>query len=445
MTGHAGPSPGRERRPLGGGRPAVRPSGRDAAPDLLIIGGGVVGLTVALEARRRHEGLAVTVLEKEDQCGAHASGRNSGVVHAGFYYTSDSLKARFTREGNRRLTAYCREKDLPIDRCGKLVVARDEDEAVRLGTLLRRGEANGVPLEMVEPGEAREIEPLARTTGRALYSPSTATVDPGAVMRSLVADARRAGVDVRTGCEYLGRDDRGIVTSRGRMSAGYVVNAAGLYADRVARDFGFSRRYRILPFKGLYLESRREKVPLRTHVYPVPELEYPFLGVHFTLTPGDRLTIGPTATPALWREQYGAWENFDAGELVEILGLEARLFLENAFQFRELAWREMKKYSRARLVRRAAGLVTRDLSTEDWRWGNPGIRAQLLDVEENRLVMDFQWEADGRSLHVLNAISPAFTCAFPLAEHLMDQVDAHAGLAETSQPQEVDHVGTPLD
>ncbi|HKJ89270.1 MAG TPA: FAD-dependent oxidoreductase, partial [Gammaproteobacteria bacterium] len=202
--------------------------------DFLVIGGGVMGVTMALSLKRRHPDCTVTLIEKEPEFGRHASGRNSGVLHAGFYYTADSLKARFTREGNRRLTEYCLERGLPINRCGKLVVARDEGELERLGTLLERGRTNGVELREVSAEEAREIEPHARTVGRALYSPTTSTVDPGAVMASLVSDAEAAGVDLRAGVAYLGREGGAVRTSAGRVEAGYMINAAGLYADRVA-------------------------------------------------------------------------------------------------------------------------------------------------------------------------------------------------------------------
>lgn len=394
-----------------------------AATDFLVIGGGVIGLGLALEARRRHPGARVTVLEKEEACGLHASGRNSGVLHAGFYYTADSLKARFTRDGQRAMAAYCDERGLGINRCGKLVVARSEDDLAGLDELLRRARANGVEVYEVDEAEARRLEPRARTVDRALWSPSTASVDPAEVMASLARDAQAAGVEVRAGTRYLGRTADGVLTSAGKLAAGYVVNAAGLYADRIARDFGFSEHFRILPFRGLYLYADAGDGFLQRHVYPVPELRYPFLGVHFTVTAAGRVKIGPTALPALWREHYGGLDGFRWDEFLEVGRRVAGLFRADDFEFRNLARRELPKGWKRELVKLASGLVSEPIDRLGWRWGKPGIRAQLVNVRERRLEMDFRYEGDQRSFHVLNAVSPAFTCAFPFAAHVFDQID----------------------
>lgn len=395
--------------------------------DFLVVGGGVVGLSIARELRRRRRDASVVLLDKEEGPARHASGRNSGVLHAGFYYTADSLKARFTRAGNLAWTGYCRERRLPLRACGKLVVASRPEELPVLDELLRRGRANGVPVSEVDEKTAREIEPRARTLGRALHSPTTSVVDPAACVEALAADAAAEGVDLRWGCAYLGRSGKAVRTSRGELEAGYLINAAGLYADRVARDFGFSRRYRILPFKGLYLYSDEPAGAFRAHVYPVPDIRNPFLGVHVTVTVDGRAKIGPTAIPALWRENYGGLEGFSASELAEILARQAGLLLGADFDFRRLAWEEARKNSRRVMVSLAARLASGVEPSRYRRWGRPGIRAQLMDVEKRSLVMDFLLEGDGGSLHVLNAVSPGFTCAFPFAAHVVDRVEAQAG------------------
>jgi len=225
---------------------------------------------------------------------------------------------------------------------------------------------------------------------------------------------------------FVSAEGEAVQTTRRRITAGFVINAAGLYADRIARWFGFSESYRILPFKGLYLYDRSGQDPISRHIYPVPELQYPFLGVHFTVTALGAVKIGPTAIPSFWREQYGGLSNFQLGELLEIGSLEARLFAANSFDFRTLAFREMKKYSRRNLVRMAAELVDGVPPAPEWAWGTPGIRAQLVDVNEGRLVMDFVVESDEKSLHVLNAVSPAFTCSMPFAAWLADQIESGA-------------------
>jgi L-2-hydroxyglutarate oxidase len=401
----------------------VAPAALPPTADFLVIGGGVIGVTLAWELRRRHPDSRVVLLEKEAQCGQHASGRNSGVLHAGFYYTADSLKARFTVEGNRRLTEYCRERALPIRPCGKLVVASRPGDLAGLSELLRRGKANGVRLEELTAEDARRIEPRVRTLERALYSPSTASVDPRVVLAALVEDAQRAGVEIFTGTAYHRRVPGGVRTSAGTISTGYLVNAAGLYADRVARQYGFSQRYQILPFKGLYLEDGPGAPKFRTHIYPVPDLHNPFLGAHVTVTVDGRTTLGPTATPAFWREHYRGIENFRLGESVEIVAREAGLFLRNDFGFRGLALRELRKYNRRHLVRLSSVLAD-GIRLQDYpRWRAAGIRAQLFDIHQRKLEMDFRYEGDHESFHVLNAVSPAFTCSLPFSAHLADQID----------------------
>jgi len=390
--------------------------------DFLVVGGGIVGLTLALELKRRYGDCSVTLLEKEPACGLHASSRNSGVLHAGFYYTADTLKARLTLQGNRRLTAYCRERGLRLSRCGKLVVTTGPADLPGLEELLRRGRTTGVPLEVLSPEEARRIEPRAKTAERALFSPCTATVDPAEVVASLVGDARAAGIAVLTGTAYRARGRGGAVTSAGTIGAGYLVNTAGLYADRIALEYGFSERYRILPFRGRYLLAEPGAPHMRTHIYPVPNLENPFLGVHITRGVDGGVKIGPTATPALWREHYEGWGNFKLGECLSIAAQETGLLLRNDFGFRRLALAELREYGRRALVRRAALLADGVQAAGFRRWGRAGIRAQLFDIRARRLEMDFRYEGDERSFHVLNAVSPAFTCALPLAEHLAERI-----------------------
>jgi len=381
-----------------------------ALSDFLIAGGGIIGLSVARELKRRHRGARVLVLDKEPRLAMHASGRNSGVLHAGFYYSPDSLKARFTRLGNARLTEYCLERGLPIRQCGKLVVARSEGELPQLDELHRRGVANGVALQMITAEEARAIEPRARVFERAIWSPSTSTVDPHAVMASLQRDALAEGIEIRLDTLYRRND----------FDAGFVVNAAGLYADVVAREFGFSQSYRILPFKGRYLYSSEPPGALRTHIYPVPDPLFPFLGIHLTVAVDGSVKIGPTAAPALWREQYDAFEGFHAGEALGIAVRGIALMTGDA-ALRRHAFAELRK-SRRGIVALAASLAGGVRAEDYTRWGKPGIRAQLYDVRRRALEMDFVLEGDQRSLHILNAVSPGFTCAIPFAEYVADRI-----------------------
>ena len=392
--------------------------------DFLVIGGGVIGISIARELKSRNPNSGVCILEKEHQCGLHASSRDSGVLHAGFYYTADSLKARFTKEGNQRLTKYCEVKNLALKKCGKLVVAQNESELVWLDELMTRARNNGVPLELITDEESQAIEPRAKTYQKALFSPTTASINPTELVKSLLSDAIQEGVQLKTNTQYIHRVGKSsIKTSNGIFEAKYIINAAGLYADKIGRDFNFSKDHRILPFKGLYLYSNEPPGALNTHIYPVPDLTNPFLGVHFTITSDDKIKIGPTAIPAFWREQYQGWSNFNMPELTEIILRQAGLFLSSNFDFKALAFRELKKYSKPLLVSLAAKLA-KGVDIKHYRqWGLAGIRAQLLNIRKKELEMDFVLEGDKQSMHILNAISPGLTCALPFADYVCDQVE----------------------
>ena len=390
--------------------------------DFLVLGGGIIGISIGRELKRRYAGARVTVLEKEPGCGLHASGRNSGVLHAGFYYSPDSLKAKLTRLGNRKLTAYCESRKIPLNKCGKLVVAADRSGHDRMKVLLDRAKANGIELHEVSEETARRIEPRVKTFERALFSPTTSTVNPGQVMAAMTRDAVLEGVDIRCGVRYLSGSREGVHTSAGGVTAGYVVNAAGLYADRIAKEYGFSEHYRILPFKGLYLHSDEPAGAIRTNIYPVPDLERPFLGVHFTVMADGHVKVGPTAIPALWREQYEGFGRFKWSEVFEVMRRTFGLVVSSRFDFLRLAAHELPKCFRSRMVKLAAGLADGVTAEHYRRWGHPGIRAQLVDITKGKLEMDFVIEGDHRSMHVLNAVSPGFTCALPFAELVCDRI-----------------------
>ena len=394
-----------------------------SSTDFLILGGGIIGICVARELKRRFPDSGVTLLEKEVACGLHASGRNSGIIHAGFYYSADSLKAKLTRAGNQAMIDYCEAKKIPLNRCGKLVVAKDEKDLSQLDELLRRGVANGVPLENLTEQQARQIEPRVKTHERAIFSPSTTSANPQRVIEEMTRDAITEGITIRTGVRYLQSKKGVVVTSQASFTPGHVVNAAGLYADKIALDFGFSESYRILPFKGLYLYSDEPPNRFRTNIYPVPDLRNPFLGVHFTVKEDGCAKIGPTAIPALWREQYRGFDNFKFGEFIEVLFREAGLMLSSSFDFQKLAVEEVQKYSRPRLVSLASKLAHGVRPEHYRRWGEPGIRAQLLDIKNRKLEMDFVIEGDAHSTHLLNAVSPGWTCAIPFARYAVDQIE----------------------
>ncbi|QER42324.1 L-2-hydroxyglutarate oxidase [Thermodesulfobacterium sp. TA1] len=387
--------------------------------DFLIIGAGIIGLALGLKLKERFPEKEVYIIEKEKELGFHSSGRNSGVLHAGFYYYPDSLKAKFTKKGNEELTRYCEVKGLGIRKCGKVVVAKSEEDLPTLYELKRRGEANGVEVYLIDEKELKDLEPNAKTFQKALWSPTTSTVDPIEVLNALKKDLETMGVKFFFNTPYQKRlGENEIFAGKILFSAEKIINASGLYADKIAKDFGFGKDYVILPFKGLYLEYTGTSQFISRNIYPVPNLKNPFLGVHFTIKIDGTIKIGPTATPCLSRENYGLFSNFKLNEMTEIGKYLFLLFFKNS-KFRSLALDELKKYWKSYLISEAQKLVYYMDQRGFNRWGKPGIRAQLLHKDTLELVQDFVVEGDQHSLHILNAVSPAFTACLPFAEYVV--------------------------
>ncbi|MBF0569349.1 MAG: L-2-hydroxyglutarate oxidase [Candidatus Omnitrophica bacterium] len=392
----------------------------NAKYNFIIIGAGIIGLSIARRLKQSSPSSRILIIDKEPDVGAHSSGRNSGVLHGGFYYTADSLKARFTVEGNRALKEYCHAKGIPFNACGKLVVAMDEKELEKLHELERRGIRNGSNVRLIDAAQAKEMEPNVYTFKKALYSPDTASLDPKEVLHALKGDLLKEGVQIMFSTAYRGHQGNAVRTSQGDFEGGKIISCAGLYADKVAQDFGFGKKYTMIPFKGLYLKYAKNKTDVRMNIYPVPNLRNPFLGVHYTKTVDGTIKIGPTAIPAFWRENYTFREHFRLSEFAEIAFQEAKLFCTNSFGFRDLAFDEISKYNREHFIRLATKMVPVDPQGFG-EFTRPGIRAQLLDKTRLELVQDFVIEADKNSVHVLNAISPAFTCAFPFAKFVCEK------------------------
>ena len=387
--------------------------------DYLIIGAGIMGLSVARSIRSQFPKASILILDKEEDCAYHASGRNSGVLHAGFYYTADSLKAKFTVDGNRQMKEYCRQKGIPINECGKLVVAQNEAELAQLFELEKRGKRNGSNVRIISEEQANELEPNIKTYQKALYSPDTASIDPKQVCHSIQSDLKNIDVHFSFNTQYLRHTNNTVHTTQGDFTGVKIISCGGLYADKIAQDFGFGHKYTMMPFKGLYLKYTKNKTDIKMNIYPVPNLKNPFLGVHYTKTVGGDIKIGPTAIPAFWRENYQGLNNFKISEFLSTAGYESKLFLTNSFQFRELAFEEMRKYNKDYFVSLAAAMV-KNIDTKGFtEWTKPGIRAQLLDKTNLSLVQDFVVEADKNSVHILNAVSPAFTCAFPFSDYIV--------------------------
>ncbi|RMA93325.1 L-2-hydroxyglutarate oxidase [Hydrogenothermus marinus] len=393
---------------------------KEKSYDFIIIGAGIIGLTIAKNLKQKYSDSKIAIIEKESEIGFHSSGRNSGVLHAGFYYTADSLKAKFTKEGCLYWRNYCEKNKLKINKCGKVVVCKNEGELETLYELKNRGDKNGVPLEVINEKELSNYEPNAKTFKKALWSPLTATIDPKEILSNLKYNLEKEGVDFYFNTSYKYRiDEKSIKAGNFIFKYEKLINASGLYADSIAKDFGFSKDYIIIPFKGVYLEYTGNDKPIKTNIYPVPNIKNPFLGVHYTIKVDGTIKIGPTAIPAFWRENYKGLDRFKLNEFLQIITWETKLFLTNAFGFRSLALEEIKKYNKNYLIDQAISLVKKIDKSKFTKWGKPGIRAQLLNIKTKELVQDFVVEGDKYSVHILNAVSPAFTASYPFTKWIV--------------------------
>jgi L-2-hydroxyglutarate oxidase len=399
----------------------------DTAParcDLAVVGAGILGLAAARELQRRHPRLSVCVLEREARISAHQTGHNSGVLHAGIYYAPGSLKARLCREGVEAMYAFCEQRGVAHERCGKVIVATDTSELERLEELERRGNANGVSgLRRLDPDGIRELEPHA--VGIAgLHSPETGIADFAAVAEQLAADVREAGgtVALGSGVEAIAPAARSITLrhARGELVAGHALFCAGAFSDRLAVAAGAAPDPRIVPFRGAYLRlkpQRRELV--RSLIYPVPDPALPFLGVHLTRHTSGDVLLGPTALMAAARDAYGLGR-------VRARDLGATLAWPGTWRMMRRWWRTgatelHHAASRGSFVAAAQRFVP-ELNAGDVEPAFAGVRAQAL-ARDGTLVDDFAFSATDRALHVRNAPSPGATSAFAIARYVADEAE----------------------
>lgn len=386
-----------------------------------MIGGGIVGLATARElARRGHD---VVVLEKEPRWAAHQTGHNSNVVHAGLYYKPGSLKARMSVAGNASIVAYAREHGVPVEVCGKLVVATSPDELPRLDALAERAEANGVPARRIGPDEARSYEPEVAAVA-ALRVESTGIIDFPAVCAAMVRELN--GHDLRLHTPVLGiRRALGgggveVATPSGVVRADALVNCAGLHSDRIARLAGVAPSAAIVPFRGEYHELRHDRRHLvRGLIYPVPDPALPFLGVHLTRMLDGSVHAGPNAVLALRREGY-RWRDFSASDLLDVARFPGTWRLARRFA-RTGVDEVLRSLSRRRFAASLARLVPA-ITEDDLVPASAGVRAQAMRPDGS-LVDDFLIDTAPRQVHVLNAPSPAATSALEIGRHVAGEVE----------------------
>lgn len=402
----------------------------DSRYNVIIIGGGAVGLGVALEITRRFPRQRLLVLEKESGVARHQSGHNSGVIHSGVYYKPGSLKARLCVTGASAMVEFCREHGVPHHVCGKVIVATRQDELPRLEELCKRGEANGLAgLRLIGPEELREIEPHAAGL-RALVVPSTGVTDYALVCEKYAELIAAGGGTVLTSAAATGikRSQNEIVveTPRGAFATDALINCAGLYSDRISRMAGDEPTAMIVPFRGEYYDLVPERAALvRALIYPVPDPRFPFLGVHFTRRVTGKVDAGPNAILALAREGYRHTD-------INVRDLASSAAFAGFWRMARQHWRKaMGEWHRSlskRAFVRALQELLPEIREEDLVPGGSGVRAQALKPD-GALVDDFQFVPSGKVLHVLNVPSPAATASLMIGKTIVDLAAANLGLS----------------
>lgn len=394
---------------------------------ITIIGGGLVGLGTAFEVKRLAPAAQVRVLEKEPAVGQHQSTHNSGVLHAGLYYKSGSLKARLAVQGIRRMVDFCAEHHVPHAICGKLVVATTAEEIVRLRTLQERGMQNGLRgLRWLEQGTLRELEPHAAGLA-AVHVPEEGIVNYQGVCSALELELIAHGVSIKTNAGLLGAERKGsawVLQTTGDFPSDYIINCAGLHSDRVAAIAGEKREAGILSFRGEYFKLRASAEHLvKNLIYPVPDPSFPFLGVHFTRMIGGGIEAGPNAVLAMVHEGYTKWR-LRPGDLFDTVTY--RGLWRFMRQHRKMAWEEVvHSFSKAKFCASLQWLVP-EVQESDLEPGISGVRAQVM-LPNGTLMQDFHFVERAGALHVINAPSPGATSCLAIGEFAATRALASIG------------------
>ena len=391
--------------------------------DHIIIGAGIIGISLGLALLERNPSRKVLIIDKENKPGVHASGRNSGVLHAGFYYSPDSLKAKFCRLGNLELRKFCKENNLRILETGKVVVCQDKQDVLRLEELYRRGVENGVDIELHGFQELNRIEPAAQTIDKFIWSPTTAVGSPKDVIEKLSEKF------VKSGGKFLFNQKVKLIKKNNEVliqtkSANYfakaIINSAGAYAAELAKQVNVGREYVCMPFLGAYKKTNLLSQNPKRLVYPVPNPVNPFLGVHTTITLNNELKIGPTAFPVIGKEQYKAIDGFSFKDLAEFLSSSRALLRSNSVNLLGLAQEEVLKLFTKPLLKRTQKLSDSLQINKNWVKHPSGIRAQIINTKTKTIEMDYIVESDKNVVHVLNAVSPGWTSSLPFARWVVE-------------------------
>lgn len=396
---------------------------RQGKYNLVIIGAGIIGISSGIAALEANPSLKVLILEKEKFIARHASGRNSGVLHAGFYYSPESLKAQFCKNGNLELRKFIKKAELNLNECGKVVVCRTSAEVERLEDLFQRGITNGVDIELYEEDLLHRFEPTAKTLKKFIWSPTTSVVNPKELLAKLLEYYISLGGKIefgsRVGIVNQGNELFAVISNQ-LVNAEKIINAAGAFSDLIGKEVGLGTLYSGLPFKGNYRKSNAP-AEAKSLIYPVPHPINPFLGVHTTITNDGYLKIGPTALLSLGRENYSGWAGLRYPEVIEILRTVRVLGKGSAHDILEILSFELPLLLKRNLLKSATRLSSEVDVKGEWRKLESGIRSQLVNLSNGELVQDFVVERYLNSLHFLNIVSPGWTSALPFTRHFTNQ------------------------
>ncbi len=392
--------------------------------DILILGGGIVGLSLAHQIAKKYKNLTIKVIDKERKLGLHNSGRNSGVLHAGIYYEPNSLKAKVCVEGARRLKEWCLAENLEVLKCGKVIVAQRSDQSDDLDTLFKRAQKNGAKVEFINKKELMKHSSFIYSASeKAIWSPNTCVVDPSSILKRLseklldlevVFDFNIKKINLNSKENYVEIFKKGVME---KLSYGHLFNCCGVHADEIAWKFNICKNYKILPFKGIYWKLKsNDNYNFKTNIYPVPDLNVPFLGVHITPNIKGDIFLGPTAIPAFGKENYYGVNGFQPLLTAKFIQELSSQWILNKNGFRKYANEQALQGLKPIFLNSAKQIIPTLKNQDLIKSSKVGIRAQLFDKKECKLIQDFKLVNYKASTHVLNAISPAFTASFALAD-----------------------------
>jgi len=393
---------------------------------VFIIGSGIVGLTTAIKLKKKDKNLNITILEKENSSTQHGSGRNSGIIHSGVYYPPNTLKAKLCVNGSRQLKNYVKDKKLWIDECGKILIPTSKETVHNLDVLLHRARENSVEAELISNSDAEKLEPNINSDfDKAIFIPFTSIVSPKEVMTSLIKDFSEIGGVINYNEEVINIDSKQnkILTRKNSYNFDYILNCSGLHADTIAKSAGLDFDYSFLPFKGKYWKIKKN-YKLNRLIYPIPDLNFPFLGVHTAHNKSNEVFLGPTSTPVFGRESYSFWNNFKLSEISELLPSFLYKIIKNQNNLRNLAFREIKMLTKQGLINEIKKII-KNVEVKDLVYyeEKTGIRSQIFDNKSKNLINDFVVKKfNNNQLHVLNAVSPAFTASFAFADYLISEM-----------------------